>query len=149
MPNESQIVVLYDGDCALCHFWVRFASEKGNGRFLFIPRQLTDEPGIENSMIVYLPTGVRAIRSDAVVRILKQLDTPWSLLARVLRAFPQPLRDLGYRIVSRVRKRIFGKTQSICPIVPDRLRKNILSDKENAQQTLNSYRAPKDETGIC
>jgi predicted DCC family thiol-disulfide oxidoreductase YuxK len=37
------------------------------------------------------------------------LGGPWAALGALLWIIPSPLRDLGYRIVSRLRYRLFGK----------------------------------------
>jgi predicted DCC family thiol-disulfide oxidoreductase YuxK len=54
-------------------------------------------------------------RSDAILAILRELPSPWPAAAAALRLIPRPLRDLGYRIISRSRYRIWGRLES-CPI---------------------------------
>ena len=43
-------------------------------------------------------------------------------LAGVLAVIPRPMRDLTYDFIARIRYRIFGKRDDMCPIVPPDLR---------------------------
>lgn len=54
-------------------------------------------------------------RSTAVIAMLRELPPPWPVVAAALRLIPRPLRDFGYRIVARLRYRIWGRLES-CPI---------------------------------
>ena len=59
--------------------------------------------------LVFLRNGSIYVRTAAVSRILMTLGGPWAALGALLWIIPSPLRDLGYRIVSRLRYRLFGK----------------------------------------
>jgi predicted DCC family thiol-disulfide oxidoreductase YuxK len=83
--------VLFDGDCGLCHWAVRFISPKDrNKNFCFVPLnssfgiQLLRERGIYleeksknalplNSVILIDPNKAYYIKSEAVIQILKLL----------------------------------------------------------------------------
>jgi predicted DCC family thiol-disulfide oxidoreductase YuxK len=66
--------------------------------------------------IVLVVGGTVLLRSDAVAAILLRLPG-WRWVGRVIRAIPRPLRDLGYRGVARVRRRIFPPPNAC--ILPD------------------------------
>jgi hypothetical protein len=53
-------------------------------------------------------TGRYCLRTDAVLEILHRLGGGWRIF-RVLRLIPAPLRDLLYRLIARLRHRIFGR----------------------------------------
>jgi predicted DCC family thiol-disulfide oxidoreductase YuxK len=48
-------------------------------------------------------------RSSAAVRTLGHLGGRYRLYARMLWVIPAPIRELGYKCVSKLRYRIFGK----------------------------------------
>jgi predicted DCC family thiol-disulfide oxidoreductase YuxK len=49
------------------------------------------------------------VRSAAVLALLAQLPAPWPVLATILGWIPRRIRDLGYRLVARLRYRFFGR----------------------------------------
>lgn len=61
-------------------------------------------------------------RSDAMLHILRRLGGGWKILAATLSAIPRPVRDAGYDFIARIRYRIFGRRDDLCPIVPSDLR---------------------------
>ena len=62
--------------------------------------------------MVLLKDGRIYLRSAAVSRILICLGGRWSVFGWMLWLIPWPVRDLGYRIVSRLRYRLFGKHET-------------------------------------
>lgn len=117
-------VVLFDGVCNLCHGAVRFLLERDPAaRLRFaslqsdVGRALLAERGLDADAldtIVYVDADGAHLRSDAALRIVRDLGPPWSWL-RVLAALPRPLRDAGYDFVARNRYRWFGKKDA-CPV---------------------------------
>jgi len=73
-------------------------------------------------MIVQTTDGSVLMRSNAWVHILRRLGGGWKILARFVAAIPLPLRDLVYDFIARVRYRVFGRRDEVCPIVPPNLR---------------------------
>ncbi len=59
--------------------------------------------------LVFVRNGTTYIRTAAVSRILMALGGRWQMLGAMLWLIPFPVRDLGYRLVSRFRYRMFGK----------------------------------------
>jgi predicted DCC family thiol-disulfide oxidoreductase YuxK len=118
--EEEGPVIFFDGVCNLCSGFVRFVAERDGGRFRFSPLQsgyagehLEDTEAGDVDSIVVLDGEDVFVESDAVVRILKDLDTPWRFLGTVLGFFPVPLRDLGYRMVAGSRYSVFGR-KDVC-----------------------------------
>jgi predicted DCC family thiol-disulfide oxidoreductase YuxK len=126
MPDCANPLLLYDGVCGLCNRLVRFVLKRDTAaRFRFASLQsdyaarILQRHGLELRDLdtVYVaesPGGRLKARSDAVIFILRELGGFWSVAATVLRIIPRPLRDWGYRIVTRHRYRVFGKYES-CP----------------------------------
>ena len=114
-------IVIYDGDCALCHKSVNFLlRHDSEGQFRFASngspagRRLLEVHGIvpEDVESVYLVEGREIYgRSDATLRIARRLKSPWRWLSG-FRFVPRPLRDLGYKLVARTRYKFFGKAES-------------------------------------
>jgi predicted DCC family thiol-disulfide oxidoreductase YuxK len=130
-PAIDREVVFYDGHCGLCHRTVKWVlREDADGRrFILSPlqgefiRTLIDEKqraALPDSIIVRTTDGKLLTRSDAVIHILQRLGR--SRRAAMLRVVPRPVRDLGYRIVARVRHMIFARPTEACPMMPPHLR---------------------------
>ena len=119
-------VLLYDGVCALCNGLVRFLLKRDRpGVFRFAPLQSElagelmggDEP--MNGVVLVtdaLAPGQRVYRrSDAVAEALRLLGGGWRGVGSVLAMVPRVLREAGYRVVARVRYRVFGR-YAVCPM---------------------------------
>jgi len=77
---------------------------------------------LPDSIVVLTDAGSLLVRSDAFVHILRRLGGGWSFLASLIDVIPRSLRDLAYDFIARVRYRVFGKRDDLCPIVPPDLR---------------------------
>jgi len=113
------LVMLFDSQCVLCSGTVRFvlAHERGHsiafagtsgeaGRAL-AARHGMNEADLDASFV--LIEGDRALtRSDAALRLARELRAPWSWLG-ALRLIPRPVRDAAYSWVARHRYRLFGR----------------------------------------
>lgn len=66
--------------------------------------------------VLFLQNDRLYARSDAALRILGELDAPWSAL-RVLLLVPRPIRDWVYDLVARKRYRWFGRSET-CMVPP-------------------------------
>jgi predicted DCC family thiol-disulfide oxidoreductase YuxK len=62
------------------------------------------------------------VRSDAFLHILRRLGGWWKILAALVSVVPRPVRDAVYDFVARVRFRIFGRRDEVCPVMPPELR---------------------------
>ena len=122
-------VVFFDGVCGLCNRFVdfilsrdrqeaiRFAPLQGETASLleltklFATTANTEAPAFDT--VVWLDdAGKKFVRSAAVVRVLWHLGGIWSLFGTSLWLVPRPLRDLGYRLVSANRYRLFGQKET-------------------------------------
>ena len=115
--DDALPVVFFDGLCGLCNHSVNWLlAHDPNRRLRFAPLQGTlagrvVSPQLRDRLdtLVFLRNGSIYVRTAAVSRILMTLGGPWAALGALLWIIPSPLRDLGYRIVSRLRYRLFGK----------------------------------------
>lgn len=118
-PEAKQVVrIHYDGHCALCHGFVKFALRVGPEHVRFAPLKDSAARSVE----VELANGERLKKSSAVIAFLKESGGLWGFAAIVFSLIPRPLRDLGYDFVARVRYRVFGQTEEACPLMPPNLR---------------------------
>jgi predicted DCC family thiol-disulfide oxidoreductase YuxK len=134
----GRTLVIFDGRCGLCNGSVRwFLVRDRRDRLRFAPfespkvakllaQHALAEPGTavghsaipETILVVRDPGGPAEqlfVRSDAIVALLAELPRPWTAWAAVLGCIPRPLRDLGYRIIARMRYRVWGRLKS-CPV---------------------------------
>ncbi len=114
-------VVLYDGTCGLCSKsvqWIlrherdhelQFAPLQGEtaaglrARFPEIPQTLES--------VVLVEDGRARLRSKAFLYVARHLHAPWRWGYGV-RWFPAFLLDLGYRVIARIRYRVWGRVDA-------------------------------------
>lgn len=120
--------LFYDGDCGFCHGVVRFVVKRDRERhFRFapidgatflevVPEEL--RPALPDSVLLVLPGGKVLLRSDAAIAVMSRLPGPWPASGAILRRVPRPLRELGYRMVAAVRRRLFRAPAESCPLLP-------------------------------
>jgi len=121
-------IVLYDGVCGLCARSVRWILRHERDHALrFAPLQgdtaaalRARHPRIpaELSTVVLVDGGRVHLRSQAFMHLARHLRRPWRWLYH-LRWIPGFLPDLGYRVVARVRYRVFGKHDACELPAPD------------------------------
>lgn len=123
VPESSDAgppVLYFDGVCGLCSRAVDFVIRHDDrGVFRFAPLQgetaasqlSPNDVADLQSMLLVTEQGVYR-RSAAVVRVLWLLGGIWWLLGWLLWIIPRPLRDVGYRLVARMRYRLFGKHET-------------------------------------
>lgn len=120
-------VVFFDGVCGLCNRFVDFVlSRDRRATIRFAPLQgetakrvVSDEWRVASgeskpiTTVVWMDgSGREFVRSAAVVRVLWQLGGVWWLIGWMMWLIPLPLRDVGYRVVSANRYRLFGKKET-------------------------------------
>jgi predicted DCC family thiol-disulfide oxidoreductase YuxK len=111
-------IVLYDGTCGLCSKSVRFIlRHERDHELMFAPLQgetaadlRAKFPRIPHTLeSVVLVDGERAhLRSKAFLHVARHLRAPWRW-GYAVRWIPGFLLDLGYRLIARVRYRIWGR----------------------------------------
>jgi predicted DCC family thiol-disulfide oxidoreductase YuxK len=125
--------IFYDGHCGLCHRAVKFVvkHDRSGNTFRFAPLQgQTFQLRVPTQRRLFLPDsfviltrgGDLLMRSDASVYVMRRLGGGWKILANILGVIPRGLRDAGYDFVARIRYRVFGRRDELCPIVPPNLR---------------------------
>ena len=123
MPDlsDGHPLVLFDGECGFCDKNVQFALKhdpSGTLRFATLQgnvgqqslRALGLPADFRDTVILIDEAGVH-LRSTAAWRIALNFSGPARLLSW-LRLIPRPLRDVGYRIVSRYRYKLFGQANA-------------------------------------
>ena len=131
--DPSTEILFYDGHCGLCHGAVKFVlkHDRSGQAFRFAPLQgatfqsrvsASQRANLPDSVVVLTDDGTLLMRSNAFIHILRRLGGGWILLAGVLAVIPRPLRDAVYNFIARIRYRVFGTRDDLCPIVPPDLR---------------------------
>jgi len=129
VPSER---IFYDGECGLCHRWVRFALARDRGRelFRFAPLQgstlaaelpESERRALPDSLAVRTRDGRLLVRSAAVLHVLRRTGGAWGALASLLAIAPTPIADWLYDRIAAARKRLFARPPGLCPLVPPEL----------------------------
>ena len=127
------MILFYDGHCGLCHGAVRFILRRDRAaEFRFAPLQgetfkaagLGDRT-LPDSMVLQTSDGKLLLQSSAWIHILDRLGGVWKVLAKILSVIPRALADAGYTLVARCRRLIFGRRDTLCPLVPPELRERF------------------------
>lgn len=111
-------VILYDGVCNLCWFWVQFILKRDKKRlFDFAPLQSESAKQIlqlhklevaELTTVVLVDDQGVFIRSSAILRVFRKLPMPWPLLYGFI-LLPRVIRDRVYGFIGRNRYNWFGR----------------------------------------
>ena len=128
-PRPAGQPIFFDGHCGLCHGFVQFALQEDHSPqpFSFAPlqgdfvrRTVPDDvrAGLPDCVVVLDVKNRILTRSAAVIFVMKRLGGLWVPAAFLLSLVPRPLRDFGYDSIASVRKKIFGTTENLCPLVP-------------------------------
>jgi predicted DCC family thiol-disulfide oxidoreductase YuxK len=123
---NNLIIIYYDGNCALCHGLVKFTLKRiKDQNILFAPIQgetysrkygpLTSEP---TTIVVELYNSSLLDRSTAIAEILHHLGGFWGVMGNGILLFPKSFRDFCYNLIASIRIKLFGRTKSVCPIIP-------------------------------
>lgn len=122
-PASASPVLLFDGECGLCHRVVRLMLRlDGEGRLRFAPLQGAAAqaflrahglPTEDFDTLVFVPEGRGAearpaFRTAGAIGALRAMRGAGRLIGDLLALIPAWLRDLGYRAVARGRYRLFG-----------------------------------------
>lgn len=118
MESSGDKLIIFDGECGLCHAWVRFVirhdaraiftftsvySDKGQSvlRALGLPLDRVET-------LIYVEDTAAYFKSQAFVKIVGLLPLPVSLLL-IFRIIPVAVRDFVYDRIARHRYRLFGR----------------------------------------
>jgi predicted DCC family thiol-disulfide oxidoreductase YuxK len=134
--GSSAEMLFYDGHCALCHGAVKFVlkHDRSGNAFRFAPLEgetfrsqvpASERANLPDSIVVLTSDGRLLVRSDAFLHILRRLGRAQKILAGALAIIPRPVRDFAYDFIARVRYRVFGRRDDVCPLVSPGLRKRF------------------------
>ena len=112
--------MLYDGECGLCHHSVKFLIARDRGQLYYAPLQGETAAALR-ARHHEIPTTLESVvlvdrervyvRSKAFLYGARYLTRPWRW-AYHLRWLPAFVLDLGYRLIARIRYRVWGKLDS-------------------------------------
>ena len=125
--------IFYDGPCGLCQRFVRFVvqQDRTGAKFRFAPLHgptfesvvpVERRAALPDSMVVFTSDNRLLIRSNGVIHVLRRLGGFWKFVAVAASIIPRPLRDAVYDFVTRIRHRVFGRVDNVCPLTPPELR---------------------------
>lgn len=133
---EQPDLIFYDGECGVCHRFVQFVVARDKKqRFQFAPLQgktfaraipPLQRSSLPDSVVLLTASGKLLDRSNAAIYVLSRLGWFWRVMAAVLRALPQPLRDRPYDAAARKRQTWAARPAALCPVVPEHLRGRFL-----------------------
>lgn len=120
-PNKH--IILFDGDCNFCNFWVKFVIERDKkDKFRFT--SLQSEKGVELlqkhslkpdlSTVVFINNEVAKTKSSAALTIAYDLGGLYSL-AVVFMLVPKFIRDWFYDIIAANRKKLLKSESCMIP----------------------------------
>ncbi len=127
----SPTLVFYDGECATCHFIVKFLLRRSRRqRFRFVALQSLAGTDYELAIQKYLQldlgsslivwkNGELWARAAAVFAIFSELGWPWKILL-ILRLLPIRFSDFIYNLYATRRYQIAGRARdkNICDVLP-------------------------------
>lgn len=126
--EHANRLVLFDGVCNFCNFWIQFAlkrDKKGKLKFgslqgstahEILPKYNID-PAVLTS-VIFIEDGVVYRESTAALKVCRHLDGAWKLLYALI-IIPAFIRDGIYKWVGRNRYKWFGKQESCMLPTPE------------------------------
>ena len=126
--SASEKLVLFDGVCNFCNYWVNFAIKKDPKKKLkFTPLQgetakqllprFNIDPDSLNS-VIFIDKGKAYTQSSAALGITKYLNGGWKLFYGLM-IIPKFIRDFFYNTIARNRYKWFGKKESCMVPTPE------------------------------
>ncbi len=117
----SEPVVVYDGNCNLCLFWLDvLLKSQPNPPFQLVSvtdltpqekTQLNIQKASDFHSVIYSKSNALFLKSDAIIEIGKDLGGRWALL-KWLKWMPKSIRDWAYGTVAANRYKWFGKKET-------------------------------------
>lgn len=119
--NGIERLVLFDGVCNFCNFWIKFAlkrDRKGKLKFGSLQgetaQRLLPQYGIDPSVItsvIFIEDDIAYHESTAALKICRHLSGGWKLLYALI-IIPTFIRDGIYKWIAKNRYKWFGKQES-------------------------------------
>ncbi len=127
--------IFYDGACGLCHRFVALViAEDRDAVFWFAPLGGTtfesmvpahSRVTLPDSLVISTADGRLLTTAAAARHALVRLGGVWRVIGEVLGVLPHGLCEWGYRRVASVRRRLFARPESACPVLPAHLRERF------------------------
>jgi len=121
MTSTNSYIILFDGICNFCNYWVDFIIKRDKDKTLKFAtlqsdagKKIANQFMIENKnidSIIFIKGRNYFARSDAVLEIAKELKPVWKILY-LLKVIPRHLRNFIYDLIAKYRYAIFGKRNS-------------------------------------
>ena len=131
MEELKHEIIIYDGVCVLCNFFIRWILKKDqnfNFKVTNLQSNFTKTNYIEvtkvDSVAVILKVGEILQKSKAVSYILKKIKR-LLLIRLLLIVFPSFLSNFIYDLIAKSRYLLFGKYSS-CPVLVGNLKSRII-----------------------
>jgi predicted DCC family thiol-disulfide oxidoreductase YuxK len=116
--DDERPVVIFDGYCKFCNFWVNFllAADTGH-KLVFAARQSAagaqllsrfSQHAQDLDTVVLVENSVFAVRSTAILHAFRLMGGLWQMIYFLI-VVPRPFRDFIYDSIARNRFRWFGK----------------------------------------
>jgi predicted DCC family thiol-disulfide oxidoreductase YuxK len=132
-PRAGPTIVFFDGQCGLCNKFVRFVIKYNSARdlrYCWLQSDIADgllsKKGVvvDMSSIILMDNDKVFFEAEAFLKIVSKLDYPARLFS-ILGIFPQFVANFVYRLISRRRYGIFGKSE-VCQIPTEEHRDLLL-----------------------
>lgn len=124
----EQPLVLFDGVCNFCNFWVQFIikrDKKAKLKFTTLQSETAKSVLLNYSInpeiltsVIFIENGKVYSQSTAALRICRHLDGGWKLIYTLI-IIPSFLRDIVYNWVGKNRYKWFGKKEECWIPTPD------------------------------
>ena len=130
MMNTNNHIILFDGECNFCSFWVKYVvkrDKKDVFRFTSLQsekgRELLSKHSVDPAIdsVVLIENEKVFIKSTAAFRILKKLGGFKSVFYGFI-IVPTFIRDFVYDVIAKYRYQWFGKND--CEFIPNQNMKN-------------------------
>jgi predicted DCC family thiol-disulfide oxidoreductase YuxK len=119
--NTTHPIVLFDGVCNFCNFWIQFALKRDRTAKLKFTslqgetaKKLLPQYGINPDVltsVIFINEGRVYRESSAALHICRYLDGGWKLFYGLI-IIPVFIRDSIYKWIGRNRYKWFGKKES-------------------------------------
>lgn len=131
---QNKKIILFDGVCAFCNYWVRFIHKHNKAKNIFflplqdarseklLPKGLTPK---ELKSVVYYNAGQIYTQSTAALQVGRELNFFLRMLSNILLIIPKFFRDKVYNFIAKYRYNWFGQYDT-CPMPTDSLKKQFL-----------------------
>jgi predicted DCC family thiol-disulfide oxidoreductase YuxK len=135
LPREKQPLLIFDGTCKFCNFWVKFVFKHDKKSVItFAHLQSIDLSDLVHQKdlkafksvdsVLFVDHGVIYTHMDAVKKILKNIDNPWRFgLFWIPNFIGHPL----YNLIAAIRYIIIGKSEGCINVAPE-MKQRIIAD---------------------